>query len=169
MSYAPDPAGCIRVEPPLNEDERDYFLDLLDSAGTLRGTPTGRGDRDVPFARMAWVVCADGCCLEWDPGAEDARWMAATLCFVVDHLLKPGAKAEGRGRFSGFTFDHLVSGVAVGSADDDSTLVLVQADANVVTERVYDAPCDALPDGQRAAASSVDPPPNVIAFRPRGA
>ena len=95
--------GCIQVRPPLNEVERGYLLELLDSDGTLRGTPTGRGDTEVPFARLGWEVCRDGCCLEWDATAEDAKWMVETLRFVVDHLLRAGAKGEGRPQFDGFT------------------------------------------------------------------
>lgn len=173
MSHDSDFTGRLQVQPPLNEDERDHLLDLLDAEGTLRGTPTGRGDRDVPFARLAWVACADGCCLEWDPGLEDARWMVATLRFVIDHLLRPGAKAEGRGRFSGFTFDHVVTGVAVGRPDDAGTLVLVQVDGNELTTRTYDTSCSA----ERPFPSATDPfataprvtADNVVAFRPRGA
>lgn len=168
MSHDSDFTGCLRVRPPLNEDERDYLLDLLNSGGTLRGTPTGRGDRGVPFARLAWVVCADGCCLEWDPGLEDARWMVETLRFVVDHLLRPGAKAEGRGRFSGFTFDHVVTGLAVGRPDHARTLVLLQADDNDLTVRTYDASCGAERPDPAAAAPLVSAD-NVVAFRPRGA
>ncbi|MCF6376458.1 hypothetical protein L2K70_02475 [Nocardioides KLBMP 9356] len=55
--------GCIQVRPPLNEVERSHLLELRDSNRTLRGTPTGRGDTGVPFARMGWEVCHDGCCL----------------------------------------------------------------------------------------------------------
>ena len=94
--------------------------------------------------------------------------MVETLRFVVDHLLRPGAKAEGRGRFSGFTFDHLVTGLAVGRPDDARTLVLLQMDDNDLTVRTYDASCGAeRPDP--AAAAPLVTADNVVAFRPRGA
>ena len=49
--------GCIRVSPPLNDDEMDFLRDLAESGRTLRSTPTGRGNTDVPFVRLAWQAC----------------------------------------------------------------------------------------------------------------
>ena len=86
--------GCIRIQPALNDAECDFLLDVLDSDGTLRGTPTGRGDRDVPFARLAWEPCREGCCLQWNPYLEDPKWMVESLRFVVDHLLRPGRRGR---------------------------------------------------------------------------
>ena len=103
--------GHIRITPALNEVERAHLLQLADSRGTLRGTPTGRGDRDVPFARMWWEVCASGCCLSWNPDLEESQLMLPTLRFLIDHLLRPGAKAEGHALFGGFTFDHVLDGL----------------------------------------------------------
>ena len=85
MALDPRFIGCIRIQPALNDAECEFILDVLDSGGTLRGTPTGRGDTDVPFARLAWEPCLDGCCLQWNPYLEDPRWMVESLRFVVDH------------------------------------------------------------------------------------
>ena len=159
--------GCIQVRPPLNEVERGYFLELLDSDRTLRGTPTGRGDHDVPFARMGWEVCGDGCCLEWDATAEDARWMVETLRFVVDHLLRPGAKAEGHPRYADFTFDHVLSGAVVGRSPWERRTQFVTVTDNVVTGRALPQPCGG--PQPRPLAQRGKRPDNVIVFRPRRA
>ncbi|NYE35619.1 hypothetical protein F4692_000723 [Nocardioides cavernae] len=95
--------------------------------------------------------------------------MAVTLRFVVDHLLRPGAKGEGRGRFTGFTFDHVVSGAAMARPDTTGTVVLVQAQDNLVTERSFAAPCAAAPRGPLSPPDPGPRPPNVLVFRPRGA
>lgn len=161
----PDFAGCIRVRPALNEAERAVLRDLLDSDGTLRGTPTGRGDATVPFARLAWEACRDGCCLEWN-GGEDSRWMLASLRFVVDHLLRPGAKAEGRPGFADFTFDHVLAGAVVGRHPWERGTHLVEVTDNVVTGRALPRPCGAR---QSPLAQRDTRPDNVIVFRPRRA
>lgn len=171
--------GCIRIQPPLNEAEQRFLLDLIESGRTLRGTPTGRGDNQVPFARLAWDVCPDGCCLAWDPDLEDAKWMAASLRFVVDHLLRAGARAEGRPKFAEFTFDHVLEGTVMGVADAGQVR-LVEVSGNVVQDRAVLGPCDeargsrpsrsaGLPAGSGARGSQRALPSNVIEFRPRGA
>ena len=160
--------GCIQVRPALNEVERGYFLELLDSDRTLRGTPTGRGDHQVPFARMGWEVCRDGCCLEWDATAEDARWMVKTLRFVVHHLLGPGAKGQGRSRFEGFTFDHVLSGAVMGRGPGDRTTHVVTVADNVVRGGAVPEHCVVRVPRPRAETTGRRPA-NVIVFRPRRA
>ena len=162
----PDFVGCIQIRPALNDAEQSVLLELLDSDGTLRGTPTGRGDTTVPFARLAWEACPDGCCLEWN-GEEDSKWMLESLRFVVDHLLRPGAKAEGHPRFAGFTFDHVLSGAVVGRSPWERGTRFVMVTDNAVTGRVVPQPCGvpmARPLAQRGKR-----PDNVIVFRPRRA
>jgi hypothetical protein len=161
--------GCIQVRPALNDAERGYLLELLDSDRTLRGTPTGRGDADVPFAHLGWEVCRGGCCLEWETDAEDAKWMVDSLRFVVDHLLRPGAKAEGRPRFADFTFDHVLSGTVMGRGVGDRTTYSVTVADNVVTGRVVPEACDVLPTRPLAEHSRKNRPANVIELRPRRA
>ena len=173
--------GCIRIEPALNDAEQDFLLDLLDSGRTLRGTPTGRGDARVPFAHLAWEVCPDGCCLEWNPDLEDATWMAESLRFVVDHLLRPGAKAEGRAKFIAFTFDHVLDGAVMGRTYAGQARLVEVAD-NLVRDREVPGSCDKATPGHLQAPPSTQPPgrrgarrpervfpPNVIEFRPRRA
>ena len=172
MTAHPDFIGRIQVRPALNDAEQAYLLAVLDSDGTLRGTPTGRGDTDVPFAHLAWQVCADGCCLEWDPDLEDAVQMVASLRFLVDHLLRSGAKGEGRPRLGGFTFDHVATGAVLACDRGRRTAQLVTATDNGVWGREVPLPCDdeaSWPRATKGADTSARRHPNVIEFRPRRA
>ena len=152
--------GCIRIRPALNEAERSYLADLADSPGTLRGTPTGRGDSTVPFAHLAWEVCPDGCCLTWNPAAERASMMLPSLRFLVDHLLRAGAVGEGRQPFVGFSFDHVLDGVVAGAGR------VVEVSANRVSERELARPCAGV---KRSRPRRQPLPANVIELRPRRA
>ncbi len=158
--------GSIQVRPPLNEAEVAYLLALLDSDGTLRGTPTGRGDTGVPFARLAWAVCFEGCCLVWN-SEEDSKWMVESLRFVVDHLLRSGAKAEGHPRFAEFTFDHELSGAVMGRSPCDRSIRFVTVADNIVTGRAVPEPCDEV--RVQPMRSGRKRPDNVIELRPRRA
>lgn len=166
--------GHIRIQPALNEAERTFLADLVDSDRTLRGTPTGRGDRDVPFARLAWEVCADGCCLTWNVDLEMSAMMQPSLSFLIDHLLRRGAKGEGRPAFAGFGFDHVLDGAVMGSAPGEPTARLVEVTGNVVSERLLPSPCVGMQDKAPAIRSTGRTrrgklPANVIEFRPRRA
>lgn len=165
--------GHVRVQPALNEVERAHLAQLADSRGTLRGTSTGRGDRDVPFARMGWEVCAGGCCLTWNPDLELSDQMLPTVRFLIDHLLRRGAKAEGRAGFEGFTFDHVLDGAVIGRAPFDEKVRLVDVVGNAASERLVQPAC--ATGGAEAATRRTGLtrrgrlPANVIEFRPRRA
>ena len=169
--------GCIRVDPPLNDDEAGFLLALADTGRTLRSTPTGRGNSDVPFARLGWEVCASGCCLSWDGGHEETRWMSPSLSFLISHLLRDGAEGEGRRQFAGFTFDHVLDGIVVGHRANEVDVTLVEVTDNAVTGRLIPGPCPAAPV-HPAPAKCPKPSPseragprpsNVIELRPRRA
>ena len=168
--------GCIRVSPPLNDDEMDFLRDLAESGRTLRSTPTGRGNPAVPFARLAWESCDDGCCLSWDHHREATTWMEASLTFLIDHLFRAGAEGEGRHQLEGFTFDHVLSGVVVARGHRDAGAALVEVTDNVVTERPVPAPCSEnqpspAPGTKKSPPSRREVPraSNVIELRPRRA
>jgi hypothetical protein len=158
--------GRIVVRPPLNEAERDYLFDLAHSASSLRGTPTGRGDDSVPFAHLAWESCGEGCCLTWS-GLERTRNMLPSLRFLVEHLLKPDAKAAGHKRFPDFTCDHVLDGVVAGMRYDDDRLYVAEATANRVGGRSIGRACAEA--GAPPTPRSRPRPANVIEFRPRRA
>ena len=165
--------GHVRVEPPLNEAERAHLGALAAAHGTLRGTPTGRGDGDVPFARLGWEVCAGGCCLTWDSDLESSGQLLPTVRFLIDHLLRRGAKAEGRRGFEGFTFDHVLDGAVMGRARDDQEARLVEVHGNVASERLLSPACEAVSAEPPARTTGRTRrgrlPANVIEFRPRRA
>lgn len=168
MHHDPDFIGCLQVSPPLNDAELDFLAELADSGRTLRGTPTGRGRAEVPFARSAWDACDGGCCLWWDDELGEGRWMTVTLEFIVDHLLRPGAVGAGHPQLDGFTFDHVVNGVVVATLRAGT--VMVEATDNVVSTRSVPRLC-----GTRLAAEEPGParrsplPANVVELRPRRA
>ena len=154
--------GCVRVRPALNEAERAHLAALSSSGRTLRGTPTGRGDGDVPFAHLAWEACPDGCCLTWNPALEKDTMMLASLRFLVDHLLRFGARAQGRAAFASFTFDHVLDGLVVGDGR------AVEVSGNRASERVLPTACSSgVRHGSRGRARRL--PANVIELRPRRA
>lgn len=181
--------GCIQVDPPLNDDEVGFLLALSQSGRTLRSTPTGRGNSDVPFARLGWEVCATGCCLSWSGGREATRWMQPSLSFLIDHVFRDGAEGEDRQQFEAFTFDHVLNGIVVGQRESEVDVTLVEVTDNAVTGRLIPAPCPAAP-AHAAPAHAAPPkrprtppreragppperagphPPNVIELRPRRA
>jgi hypothetical protein len=160
--------GRIEVRPPLNEAERDYLGALAQSSSTLRGTPTGRGDSTVPFAHLAWESCAAGCCLTWS-ALEWSKHMLPSLRFLVDHLLKPGAKAAGHKRFPEFTCDHVLDGVVAGKTPSDSRVYVAEVTANRVAGRTIEPACGQAGEVAQARGRTRPRPANVIEFRPRRA
>jgi hypothetical protein len=159
--------GHIRIQPALNEAERAHVMMLTDSNGTLRGTPTGRGDRAVPFAHLAWEVCATGCCLTWNSRLEASRMMLPSLQFLVDHLLRRGAKGEGLEPFGEFTFDHVLDGAVMGRGYGDPEARLVEVTGNRASERILARSCVHQEPLARTRRGRL--PANVIEFRPRRA
>ncbi len=160
--------GRIEVRPPLNAAERDYLGELAGSNGTLRGTPTGRGDDNVPFAHLAWEPCAAGCCLTWS-GQERTPNMQLSLRFLVEHLLKTGARAAGHKRFEDFTCDHVLDGTVVGRRHDDERVYVAEVVANRVGGRSLESACEPSSQAPQPRGRPRTRPANVIEFRPRSA
>lgn len=159
--------GRIEVRPPLNEAERDYLFELAHSTSTLRGTPTGRGDTSVPFAHLAWESCAQGCCLTWN-ASEWSTHLLPSLRFLVDHLLKPGAKVVGHRRFPEFTCDHTLDGIVAGTGAGGQMYV-VEVTGNRVGGRCILPACAQAGTASRSRSKPGPRPANVIDFRPRRA
>lgn len=159
--------GRIEVRPPLNEAERDYLVDLAHSTSTLRGTPTGRGETSVPFAHLAWEPCPEGCCLTWT-GLERPVHLLSSLRFLVDHLLKPGAKVVGHHRFADFTCDHVLDGAVTGQGRD-GRMHVAEVTANRVGGRSVQPACSQAGGAPEPRRRTRPRPANVIEFRPRRA
>ena len=86
--------------------------------------------------------------------------MLPSLRFLVDHLLRYGAKGEGSPHLAGFTFDHVLDGVVIGAGR------VVEVDANRITERLLTRSCaSVMPSRGRRRPL----PANVVELRPRRA
>lgn len=159
--------GRIEVRPPLNEPERDFLIELASSRSTLRGTPTGRGERSVPFAHLAWEACPGGCCLTWN-GLERPVHLVSSLGFLVDHLFSPGAKVVGHPRFTEFTCDHVLDGV-VTVREGNGRVHVAEVTGNRVGGRSIQPACAQAGSAQESRSRQRPRPANVIEFRPRRA
>ncbi len=99
--------------------------------------------------------------------------MLPTLHFLVDHLLRRGARAEGGVGFGGFSFDHVLDGAVMGSAPGEAEGRLVEVTGNSVTERILAQPCESaeVRPVTRTSGRTLRGklPDNVIEFRPRRA
>ena len=148
MGYTTDFVGHIDVDPALNQDEIEYLtafarsrrFDRPDGPYAVPGNPYAEEapEEDVdrynrrapgqPELWCQWVPCWDGCCLSFD-GNEKFYEPVAWLRYLVDHFLKPDAKASrsGRPEFEHFTFDHAVEGMVVGCRRDNKELFIIEA------------------------------------------
>ncbi|MCU1538038.1 MAG: hypothetical protein JWP82_2389 [Humibacillus sp.] len=157
MGYTTDFIGHIDITPALNQDETEYLTAFsasrrFDRPGgpyAVPGNPYAEerpGDDVQRYNRVApgqpqlycqWEPCWDGCCLSFDGHEkfyEPVRW----LRYLVDHFLKPGAKASESGlpEFEHFTFDHEVRGMVVGCRRDTKELFAIKAHGTRITTTV---------------------------------
>ncbi|MFE0462336.1 hypothetical protein ACFW1A_24090 [Kitasatospora sp. NPDC058965] len=160
MGYTTTFTGRITVAPPLNPQEIGY---LRKFAGTRRmdrdngpyyvdGTGwAGQGhDADIrefskppagqPSLWCQWEPTEDGTAIAWN-GHENFYGSSEWMAYLVDHFLKPGAHAQGRPGFEGFTFDHVLHGVidAQGEEEWDSWQLTVRDNAVSASEPVEPA------------------------------
>ncbi|MFD0566166.1 hypothetical protein ACFQ2M_32580 [Kitasatospora saccharophila] len=160
MGYQTVFTGRIAVEPPLNPQEVAY---LRKFAGTRRmdrdrgpyfvdGTGfMGQGhDPDVrdhneppagqPGLWCKWEPTADGAAIAWNRNEKFYRateWMA----YLVEHFLRPGARAAGEPGFEGFTFDHVLDGVVDARGEESyDELAVDRARQRGVRDRAGGAP-----------------------------
>jgi hypothetical protein len=130
MGYTTTFTGRIAVAPPLNAHEIDYLRKFAATRRTDRdrgpyyvdGTGcAGQGrDADIrdynrppagqPSLWCKWEPTADGLAIEWN-GQEKFYGPSEWMAYLVDHFLRPGARAHGNPGFEDFTFDHLLNGV----------------------------------------------------------
>ncbi|MFJ6215057.1 hypothetical protein ACIQGZ_17230 [Streptomyces sp. NPDC092296] len=148
MGYTTDFTGRIDIAPPLNPSEITYLRKFADTRHNKRvGGPYALSneqfgpdviddwDHDgAPGYWCNWEPTGDGAALEWNGGEKfyhSPEWMR----YLIDHFLKPGARAVGHDAFERFTFDHVLNGTieAQGEGADDQWELLVVD--NVVTAR----------------------------------
>ena len=155
MGYTTDFIGHLEIQPPLNEQEIEYLAAFTQSRRCLReGGPYAVPDNPLAESSDAfvgdtynmpppgqpqlwcdWEVCWDGCCLTWS-GKEKSYEMTRWLRYLIDHFLKPGARASGHPGFEAFTFDHEVEGQVVGCRRDTKELFSISVRANRVRVKV---------------------------------
>lgn len=166
MGYSTDFSGSVEIEPPLNEHEIAYLRDFAKTRRMNRtGGPyfvkgegafgQGAGPDEVlnyndppegqPGLWCQWAVADDGSYIEWDHGEKfynSAEWMA----YLIDHFLRPGAKASmdlvapvateeavaADERFTNFTFDHTLNGEIEAQGEDPSDRWLLIVENNKV-------------------------------------
>lgn len=157
MGCTTDFIGHIDIEPSLNDDEIAYLTAFSESRRCSRdggpyvvpGNPAAERDEGIPTAQANtgadgqpgywcdWVPCWDGCCLAYN-GNEKFYSSVAWLKYLIEHFLKPGARASRSGLafFEGFTFDHVLEGMVVGCRRDNKELFAINVKNNRVTEKI---------------------------------
>ena len=157
MGYTTDFVGHIDIDPALNQDEIEYLAAFAASRrfdrpegpyavpgnpynGERAGTDGDRYNRPAPGQPQLWclwVPCWSGCCLSV-AGDEKFYEPVAWLRYLVNHFLRPGARAakSGAPQFDHFTFDHALSGMVVGCRRDNKELFAITANGSRVSTKV---------------------------------
>lgn len=125
--------GHVSIVPSLNQSEYDYLCAVTQPDVDLGGPDA----EDQSGRECAWEPCAHGCCLSWD-GTEKFHAGQFWMRYLIDHFLRPGAHAAGRGmpKFAGFTFDHRMDGLIVGERSWSRQLFAIRVENNEVREEV---------------------------------
>ena len=145
--YTTDFYGSVTVEPPLNQAEITYLRKFSDTRRMDRKRGPyfvegsglfGQGqDEDIrdynrppagqPGLWCKWEPTDDGTAIRWT-GEEKFYDATEWMQYLIDHFLKPGARAARTGGFEGFTFDHVVNGTidAYGEESGDVWRLVVE-------------------------------------------
>lgn len=156
MGYTTTFEGSIEILPPLNPSEVEYlrkfattrrmhrsggpyFVDGLGFMGQEDGPDEvydhNQAPPDQPGLWCQWVPSDDGAIIEWDEGEKfyyATEWMA----YIIDHFLRPGAKAFSSSdpQFNEFTFDHHCNGVIYAQGEDPDDMWALRVKDNEVSE-----------------------------------
>ncbi len=139
MGYQTDFIGYLQLEPPLGPLERSFINRISGSpflqepGGALRVADEDEEvlrelTRSAPRGWSNWTSCPQGCCLSYD-GGDKATHLAPWLKFLMATFLVRGATAEG---IDGFTCNHVLSGMVVGSRRDTRELYSITVRDNEV-------------------------------------
>jgi len=157
MGYTTEFTGDAFIEPPLNEAEQAYLQRFAETRRMLRSdgpyflceSEFGQERRfDVidyntppegqPGLWCQWIPYKskhtpswDGKSLVWD-GNEKFYYAAEWMVYLIDHFLRPGAKAEGQPGFEDFTFDHIVNGEIFAHGEDSEDVWKLVVKDNIV-------------------------------------
>ena len=155
MGYQTSYLGRLDIEPPLNDAEVEWLTAFHHTSRDLhphdpyevpmhpraeRSEVDGIGPSpDLHAAALRfcdWGPTPNGMCLRWHE-ADKSNGALRELSYLIEHFLRPGARAstDGRADFEEFTFDHVVSGV-IAAERSDGRLTLLVAEDNELREMV---------------------------------
>ncbi len=175
MGYSTDFIGRIRIEPALNLEEvtflkkfadtrrmkvkqGPYFVDQASALGQDEGPNVhswNEPSEGQPGLWCQWVPIDDGSALTWS-GVEKFYEADKWMTYVIDHFLRPGAKAKSAGdsQFASFTFDHRCDGLVIASGEEYPDLWRIEVASNEVRTSRYDVPDHELPEGMLESGHS---------------
>lgn len=157
MGYTTDFDGEVEISPPLNAAEIEYInrfgstRRMKRTKGPYYANPGSDGfgqdqEADIldynspptcqPGLWCQWEASADGRFIYWN-GAEKFYNATAWMAYLIEHFLKPGARAKSSGdpQFAAFTFDHIVNGTIEAQGEDAEDMWrLVVTDNKVETK-----------------------------------
>lgn len=153
MGYTTEFSGCVRIDPPLNQEEIDYlnkfsgtrrmdrssgpyFVDGDGFAGQGDGPDTiynyNKPPKGQPGLWCNWEPSEDGKYIRWNGGEkfyESDAWMD----YLITHFLRPGARAKSKLPF--LQANHICNGEILAQGEDlHDRWKLIVVD-NVVTVR----------------------------------
>ncbi|MGC4117276.1 MAG: hypothetical protein QM765_22490 [Myxococcales bacterium] len=159
MGYSTDFFGKVQITPPLNAQEVAYLTKFsetrrmhLKQGPYFVSQPGYAGQEDGPDVVdynepppgqpglwCQWVPADDGAALGWN-GAEKFYEAEAWMQYLVEHFLRPGAKAASSGdpQFAGFTFNHRVEGRILASGEEFPDLWRIDVADNQVSTYRYE-------------------------------
>jgi hypothetical protein len=155
MGYSTDLIGRIDIHPPLNDAEQEYLAAFARSRRCARAdgpyaVPGNPAADDAtsnapapgqPSRWCGWAPSWDGACLAHD-GGEKFYQPAAWLAYLIEHFLRPGARASTSGldQFHEFGFDHVLDGTIAACRRDTRELYLIRVEHNRVFEQTIVPP-----------------------------
>jgi len=153
MGYSTDFIGSFTVSPPLNEREREFLHKFNQTRRMDREqgpyyvddpAPFGQGREGVrdfnkppkgqPGLWCQWAPSDDGTEILWD-GGEKAYDMADWIVYIIEHFLKPGAKAKDALPF--LQCNHSVNGTVIAQGEDPGDrwkILIVDNEVEVITD-----------------------------------
>lgn len=135
MGYTTDFIGHFEIRPALNAAERDYLDAFAESRRWARpGGPYAVPDHPGLEEASGDAVAREN--VDRPPAGAPGLW-CQWLVYLIDHFLRPDAKAraDGGDQIIEFTFDHRVDGVVAACRRDTRRLWTIEARDNDVSEQ----------------------------------
>ncbi len=154
MGYSTDFTGQIKIDPPLNEAERNY----LQLFATTRHMHRGKGpffvdgkmgdcndedviNQNVPSPGQPSLYCdfeptVDGTALEWT-GSEKTQCAVEWIRYLITRFLEKDAVVSGQNlpEFEHFQFNHILNGELEAQGEQPSDFWKLLVKNNVVSKK----------------------------------